>query len=355
MSITELDQRVAFNDVWRRQKSGAFNLYQNSTARRTITFSLWGKQATVYANANLSIYSAQRCNAACPFCVEELRPASRGVTLQMQKQVESNEDRYFDRLERCLDELRPLCPTLSITGGEPSKDRRLPRILACTSRTPAPRRTLTTNGSGLFDHCGKTRVLDHVANGQLDHLNISVADPDPQTNAALMRLRGGLNPEQLRTVVSTMAHVKTRVRLSCVLLKTSVNSVDRIVGYCDFAASMGIDNVIFRQLMKSDPATHAANSIVSYSDNQRVLLEPILREIGDHSGFEFVKQIVGYYYYVEVWRYQGIDVVFEEADLRHLESVKRRQPELIHELVFHPNGNLASTWQPWDGVLGPPS
>ena len=54
-----------------------------------------------------------------------------------------------------------------------------------------------------------------------------------------------------------------------------------------------------------------------------------------------------------MWRYDGMDVVFEEADLAQLEAAKRRDPATIHELVFHPSGLLASTWQPWDGILGP--
>jgi hypothetical protein len=47
-----------------------------------------------------------------------------------------------------------------------------------------------------------------------------------------------------------------------------------------------------------------------------------------------------------------MDVVFEEADLARLEETKRVDPDLIHELIFHPNARLASTWQPWDGILG---
>jgi cyclic pyranopterin phosphate synthase len=115
-----------------------------------------------------------------------------------------------------------------------------------------------------------------------------------------------------------------------------------------------VDNVIFRQLMKSDPVSHAPNSVVAYSNDQRVLVEPLLDEISDDAEFEFVKQVMGYYYYVEIYRYQGMDVVFEEADLAQLEVVKRHQPGVIHEMVFHPNGRLASPWQPWDGVLGAP-
>lgn len=50
-----------------------------------------------------------------------------------------------------------------------------------------------------------------------------------------------------------------------------------------------------------------------------------------------------------------MDVVFEAADLVQLERVKRAQPGVVHELVFHPSATLCSTWQPWDGVLGPPA
>src|SRR5262249_40027455 len=112
-------------------------------------------------------------------------------------------------------------------------------------------------------------------------------------------------------------------------------------------------NVIFRQLMKTDPATVERNFVVRYSDHRRVALEPILDAASADPRFAFMKQIVGYYYYVEVFRYRGIDVVFEEADLPPLEGSKRATPGIIHELVFHPNARLASTWQPWDGILGP--
>ncbi|MFH0945749.1 MAG: hypothetical protein V2A76_11170 [Planctomycetota bacterium] len=56
--------------------------------------------------------------------------------------------------------------------------------------------------------------------------------------------------------------------------------------------------------------------------------------------------MIGYYYYVEVWRYQEIDVVFESADVEQLELTKQSMPGVIHELVFHPNARLSSTWQP---------
>jgi cyclic pyranopterin phosphate synthase len=345
---------AAFVEEWRRKKCRAFDLFANSTARRVVEFDLWGRPVTVYANANFSIYSAQRCNAACRFCVEELRPASRGGLLSVQKFVENDDTLYFAALEQTLDALRPLSPTISITGGEPSKDARLGRILRLVSAHWAPRKTLTTNGSGLFDIREGARVIDRVCEAGLSHLNISVAHPEREQNVRLMRLPPALGREQLAAVVSLARQAGIRVRLSCVLLREAIHSLDSVLEYLDFARSIGVDNVIFRQLMQTDPATQAINGVVIYSGEQRVFVEPILKKISHDMRFHFVRQIVGYYYYVEVWRCEEMDVVFEEADLGQLEVVKRRDPYLIHELIYHPNAKLASTWQPWDGQLGPP-
>lgn len=343
-----------FNPEWRRRKSAAFDLAGNSTAGRTISLDLWGRPVEVYANANFSIYSAQVCNARCRFCVEELRPASRGRSLALQRSVEADDDRYFAALECSLERLRPLAPTISITGGEPSKDARLPRILALCSQFPSKRRSLTTNGSGLLDVHDGARLIDHIVAGGVEHLNISRAHPDHERNARLMVFREGLSLTQLREVVTTARAGGCRVRLSCVLIQQAIDSLEHIRSYLHFAESVGVDNVIFRQLMHVDRESVAENFVVAFSDRRRAQLEPLLEQISEQPDFNFQKQIVGYYYYVEVWRYRSIDVVFEEADLAQLERSKRQMPGVVHELIFHPNARLASTWQPWDGVLGPP-
>lgn len=339
---------------WRRRKSAAFELTTNSTARRSVELPLWGREAQLYANANFSVYSGQICNAKCHFCVEELRPASRGRALEIQRNVEPDDARYFAALDASLAQLRPLAPTISITGGEPSKDPRLPRILRTCSAYASKRRSLTTNASGLLDRREGARVIDHIVDAGVEHLNISRAHPDHARNAKLMRLREGLELEQLREVIATARAGGCRVRLSCVLLDAAIDSLAQLRAYLQFAASLSVDNVIFRQLMHVDRQTVLDNYVVKYSDRRRVRLEPLLDALDAAPDFSFTKQIVGYYYYVEVWRHAGIDVVFEEADLAQLERCKRRDPELIHELIFHPNAKLCSTWQPWDGVLGPP-
>jgi cyclic pyranopterin phosphate synthase len=146
------------------------------------------------------------------------------------------------------------------------------------------------------------------------------------------------------------------VRLSCVLVRRGDRGrcQDVRVATSTSRGRIGVDRVIFRQLMQVDEAHRDARaSVVRFSDRKRrVAARAAARsQVSGDARFTFVRQIVGYYYYVEVWRLAGVDVVFEEADLARLEDVKRADPSLVHELVFHPDGKLASTWQPWDGVL----
>jgi MoaA/NifB/PqqE/SkfB family radical SAM enzyme len=253
-----------------------------------------------------------------------------------------------------LEALRPLDPSVSITGGEPSLDPRLPTLLRLLAAHRARKRTVTTNGSGLLQVREGRRIIDWITAGGVQHLNLSRAHPDQERNAVLMQLPGGLTRTQLREVVAIARSGGTRVRLSCVLVRGAIDNKDGIRRYLEFAADLGVDNVIFRQLMRTDPAAGAVNPVVRFSDARRVLLEPLLDEVSADPSFQFQKQIVGYYYYVEVWRYGDLTVVFEEADLAQLEASKCADPDLINELIFHPNGVLASTWQPWDGVLDGP-
>lgn len=343
---------MTFVEGWRRARSRTFDLGANSTARATVEVDLWGARRRVYANANLSLYSGRRCNARCGFCVEELRPASRGLRLDEQKRIERDDRRYFAALEEVLGALAPLAPSVSITGGEPSKDPRLPGVLAMLARHNARKRTVTTNGSGLLDERRGRRVIDWIVEGGVAHLNISVAHHDPGESARLMALPDALSLEGLRAAVERARRGGVRVRLSCVLLREGVRDLAGIARYLEFARSLGVDNVIFRQLMSPAESVQADDRVARYSAAQRVRLEPILDEISSSPAFSFQRQILGYYYYVEVWRHGELDVVFEEADLGQLERTKG--DGVVHELVFHPDGTLASTWQPWDGVLGPP-
>lgn len=343
-----------FVPAWRQHKSAAFHLADNSTARRTIPVDFWGKRRPVYANANLSIYSGQSCNANCPFCVEALRPASRGRQLATQKDLLAEDGRYFTALEAVLRQVATLRPSVSITGGEASLDPRLPALLRTLQRFAVRKPTLTTNGSGLLTVREGRRVVEWIAATGVRHLNVSRAHADDGCNARIMGFADAPDGRALREIIGAVCDAGVRPRLSCVLLKGAVGDFSGVLDYLQFARTLGVDNVIFRQLMTHDAATVLPGPVTTYCDQQRVAMDPLLESLERHGGFVFQQQVMGYYYYVEVWRWQGMDVVFESADLARLEWTKRTDAATIHELVFHPNGQLASTWQPWDGILGPP-
>lgn len=322
---------------------------------------IFGHARRLYGNANLSIYSRQRCNARCAFCVEELRPASRGVRLERQRAVETDDARYLRALDRTLAEVGGLVRSVSVTGGEPSRDPLLAEILRRVAPLRHLRRTMTTNGSGLWLPRDGSPVIAHVVAAGLDHLNISRAHPDHAENGRLMGMRGaveaggGLSDDALRAAIAMAEAGGVSVRLSCVLLRDGVETLADVHDYLAFAARLGVRHVIFRELMRPDATKVLPGGVARYSERQRVPMRPLLAALDRDPRFRPVRQIVGYYYYVEVYRTTAfgneMSVTFEAADLSRIERRRAAEPDLVHELVFHPSGALASTWQPWDGLL----
>ncbi|MBN2153307.1 MAG: radical SAM protein [Candidatus Lokiarchaeota archaeon] len=350
-----------FDPALRELKQAAFSVEGTSTVGFTIPWNapaLHGRMYQVYGNANCSIYSAATCNGNCSFCVEKLRPASRGSSLIDVKRC-IDDQAYFIALGKALRLVRPLDPSISITGGEPSIDPRLPRIISLVQKYGFRKRTITTNGSGLLEN----GLVPKLVAGGFEHLNISRAHADEARNQAIMQVDAPLANLDLRHVIELTRDTGLRPRLSCVLLRGDVDCVDAITTYLDWAASMGVDNVVFRQLMAFDPARCAEDPVIAFSESHRIMLDPILREIyrdpaDHHHAFTFTKQVVGYYYYIEVYKYiptrgRTIDVVFENADLRFIDCDRSlpRQVPLVHELIFHPSGTLNSSWLPGEGIV----
>lgn len=355
-----------FQPAFRADPAAAFDVERTSTGAALRPFQVGERSYRVYANVNLSLYSGQICNARCPFCVEELRPASRGRALDLQRHVEPEDTRYFDRLDDALTRLAPLAPSVSITGGEPSLDPRLPGLLAAISRHGLRKRTITTNASGLLRPLATGGdTLDALIAARLAHLNISRAHWDEAVNQRVMRIEPPQSESALRTIVARARAAGLRPRLSCVLLSGLVDALPACLEYLAWAASMGVDNVVFRQLMRYDPETAAPNAVTRFTDAAAAPLRPVLealrpsdRRLPGAPGFAFVRHVLGYYYAVEVYRYAGprgpIDVCFEGADLALIEARRREAadgPPVVHELVFHPDGTLSRTWQPWDGRI----
>lgn len=162
----------------------------------------------------------------------------------------ASDDEYLSRLDDILNRLRPLNPSISITGGEPTKSRRLVPILRLIEKYGYRKRTLTTNGSGLFDIVEGKSILQHITDNHFQHLNINKAHFDEEINKHIMQYENGYcsNDDIARIAIFAKAN-NLRPRMSCLLLKEGINDMNGIIRYLDYYNSLYIDNVIFRETM----------------------------------------------------------------------------------------------------------
>ena len=139
----------------------------------------------VYKNFNFSIFVDDICNADCKFCVAQLRYAHRNILYN--KVHIKNKREYLRRLEEVLKVVRPLNPSVSITGGEPTISPILTDVLKLIDKYGFRKRTITTNGSGLFNIQDGDTILNNLIKYHWDHLNISRTSYDDNINRKIMR------------------------------------------------------------------------------------------------------------------------------------------------------------------------
>ena len=126
--------------------------------------------------------------------------------------------------------------------------------------------------------------------------------------------------------------------------------------YIDFGMNLGADNIIFRQLMKFEEEKVTPGRIPNFCKDEEVSLEPIWDAFDNDNRFNFYHQVLGYYYYVEVRRFNNVNVVSEAADLRMINAQLSKYKDMFgkstaFEMVFHPNGNLCAGWHEHEQVM----
>lgn len=315
-------------------------------------FDFDGKTKDVYSNVNLSIFVDDYCNANCKFCVAQLRYENKGQMYKKGRIISDSE--YLTRLEEVLEYLRPINPSVSITGGEPTKSHRLISILELIEKYGYRKRTLTTNGSGLFDVVDGKSIIQHITDNHFQHLNISRAHFDEDINKKIMQYEKGYcsNDDIARAAMFAKAN-NLRPRMSCLLLKEGIHDLNGMIDYLNFYQNLGLDNVIFRETMDFDHEQMRNNNKMIYLDKNKIKLNDIWKNIDNDSRFTPIRNLIGYYYYVEVYKYQNIDMVSESANLVQLYEQKEQAKDTVFEMVFHPNGNLNGSWDDKEDILLP--
>lgn len=312
---------------------------------RFLSMEIEGARWRIYDNANLSIHLGDSCNADCQFCIAHLRYLDEGRIYQ---KPALSKDAYLRRLADLGPVFRAANPSVSITGGEPTLHPDLPEVLELLKGMGLRKRTMTTNGSGLLSSTGGKDTLSRLADYRLEHLNISRAHHDHARNAEIMRLGSGLDDLQLARAAARAKEAGIDVRLSCALLREGVCDLAGAEAYLRWASSLGIDKVIFRQLMDFDEA-RAEGGIPAYCRTQKVPLTGLWEAFDSSPEYRLLKTVRGYYYYVEIRGRGRMTVVSEQADLNRIDPCVERFESRFglptaFELVFHPNGNLCAGW-----------
>lgn len=114
---------------------------------------------------------------------------------------------------------------------------------------------------------------------------------------------------------------------------------------------MGIDNIIFRELMDYDKTTMINQEKMNYCEANKVLLNTIWEDMDNDESFAKIKNILGYYYYVEIYKHNDTVICSESANLVNQKLEKDNNKDYIYEMVFHPNGNLNGSWVDNEEIL----
>lgn len=341
----ERDIKFDENLRYARQKDYDVNNYD------LVDFDFQTGHKKVYKNFNFSIFIDDYCNADCKFCVAQLRYQHKHELYQ--KVHIKNTDEYLKRLEYILKLVRPLNPSISITGGEPSLSPILTDVLKIVDDLGFRKRTITSNGSGLLNIQDGDTILNNLIKYNWNHLNISRASYNDDLNRQIMRYnveKEYCTMDMLRDILSITNTSSLEHRISCLLLKESVCSVDEIKKFIDFYGSLGANNFIFRELMDYDK-TAVNIEKMKYCDDNKIKLNDIWHDFKKYPDFVPYLNILGYYYYVEIYKYLGMTVASESANLNQQYVEKEKHPDVVYEMVFHNNGNLCGSWIDSEEVL----
>ncbi|MBI3293194.1 MAG: hypothetical protein HYZ71_00525 [Deltaproteobacteria bacterium] len=201
-------------------------------------------------------------------------------------------------------------------------------------------------------------VLDHLLEANLNHINMSVAHFDRETNAAVMRMKPH-DHDSLERAIEQAVKRGVRPRFSLVLLKEGIHDLKGLKDYLDWARNLGVDDIWIRELSAYDPTTTVFDHTAEYIDRERVKIDSILNEIDQDPDFRLVLQKSTTNSYRESYRFREVDIGF--TDYRVIpplvslsgQPAPGNSSDKVKVFVLHPNGSLNAAWQEWERIIIP--
>lgn len=294
--------------------------------------------------------AAQPCSARCWFCSENLRfdDHKGSNTIKMI-------DQYHLHLNEVLSKLGSIPLGLSLSGLEFSdvSDWALDTIDSLLDWQKKggcwTEKALYSNIAGFVDPHIRRLLVNALKKLKLDRMEVSRHHFDESKNNDIMRFRKNQLIQSNKIFIETIQDIQKDlpIRLVCIIQKNGIENLADIDQYLNWSKSLGVSHVIFRELSDISDNRYNQNSTFRRIQFNKTSIENIIQDIliSTSSDLWQPKHIEsGYYYWNAEFNTPYGTVVFERSDYGMMKIA--HDSNVIHKLVFHPNGNLCSDWTP---------
>ena len=240
-------------EVWQISQSQKWHEFQNRHWRAT-TFTRQEEQ-----DPTLNVLPANICNAHCPYCISDILGRKSSHIPPMDYSTLKRASIFVKRRGGTLANISG--------GGEPTLSPDIAKITNTISQY-FDEVVLHTNGSRLLKPFPPYRnLIEALAVAGLTKISLHRVAASDDENFSLMRLKQRYDINK----VITWAHDnKIEVQLSCVLLNSHVGSTKSIKHFLEWAATIGADSVVFRELLDGFPNNTAQQPPIVYCNKERV-------------------------------------------------------------------------------------
>lgn len=284
------------------------------------------------------IYNA--CSANCRFCSEKLnrdKDEMKNFNLS---------DIYFEKLKVILNMLKDNEIFLSISGMEPLESLEFLEDALKVFKDFEDEgikiisKVIYSNlSAGTYN---LEKVLEIIKKYKITSVETSRHHYDENVNNKIVNFKNELikQNKNYESIVQKLNKI-INLKLVCVLQKTGVNSYKEVENYINWAKTLGIKSIVFRELSIFNDSI-AENEVSKYIKDNRVQLINILKEINSDN-FKIKEIYKGYYYFSFRYLYKGdIEVTFEASDYE--EMIRKHNKDEIQKLIYYPNGDLCCDW-----------
>lgn len=297
---------------------------------------------------SLTPYIYNACSANCQFCSEKL---VRGGSITVCNGICSD---YADKLSIILNRIRNTPIFLSLSGKEPTESPEQLRIILDVVNQfqlnggQITEKVIYSNLSGFAKNYD---YLINILNAQgISRIECSRHHFNEDINQDIVLFKTNnktLEPIKYNTVFTDIVrriNTLIPIRMVCVLQKSGISKVNQIQDYLQFADSLGVTDVVFRELAMFGNSVELGNT-QKYIVNNRVELMDIISALPTDS-FHIQNIIKGYYYFSFCYTYNNkMKVSFEMSDYEEMIKYHSKiNDDKIYKLVFYPNGLLCKDW-----------